>query len=285
MLSCLALLALAARLIINEAMIRPLTGGAEWIELLNIGDRRAPLAGLSMEDARGRPVHLPASVDSLDPGGFRLLVSNVERVMTAWPSLDASLVLKPEGTWPTLNDSDGESGYADLIVVRDGTGALLDSLAYPAAWLGDQGFSLERVDPQGATLLSGNWSPSEASSGATPLAVNSIALPPGNRDRGALIVPEAPVVPGRGGSESVIGWRLAAPGTISLELFDLAGRSVRLLRPLAEAPTIGHLQWDGRDDAGRTCPPGVYVVLLEGRDGSRTSVSRWSRPIVLAGAE
>lgn len=285
MVSCLALLILAARLVINEAMIRPLAGGAEWIELHNIGDRSAWLAGLSVEDARARPVHLPASADSLEPGGFRLLVSNVERVMTAWPALDATRVLKPEGTWPTLNDSDGEAGYADLIVVRDGTGALLDSLAYPAAWLGDAGFSIERVDPRGATILPGNWSPSEAPSGATPLAVNSIALPSDAGDHGALIVPGVPLVPGRGGSDSVIGWRLAAPGTISLELFDLAGRSVRLLRPLAEAPTIGHLQWDGRDDSGRSCPPGVYVVLLEGREGSRTSMRRWSRPIVLAGGE
>lgn len=280
-----ALLLLAARLVINEIMIRPLTGGSEWVEILNAGDAAAPLAGLSIEDARGRPARLPASTDSLPPGAFLVLAAHRDRLLAEWTELDLSRLLEPDGTWPTLNDSPGDDGYADIVALRDGQGARLDSLAYEADWLGESGRSMERLDPGGSSTLAANWGPCEAAARATPLAVNSLALQPGESDQGELIVPRGPVVPGPGGGSSVIGWRLPEPGTLSLEVLDLSGRAVRLLRPLDEAPTIGHLQWDGRDNDGRLCPPGLYVVLLEGRPGARLAPRRWMKPLILAAAD
>lgn len=55
---------------------------------------------------------------------------------------------------------------------------------------------------------------------------------------------------------------LAAPAPARVDLFDLSGRRVRTLadRQLPSGVTV--LPWDGRDEAGRTLPRGVYFARL-----------------------
>lgn len=271
---------LVARLIISELFIKPPTGGSEWIEIQNAGDAPASLLGVSIEDARARPARLPDGLPDLVPGAFLLLASNVERVHQQFGGLDSSRVIKPAGTWPTLNDADGDAGFADAVVLRDGTGSPVDSVAYLSRWLGSAGQSLERIDPAGSSLLAANWSPSDDPTGATPLRLNSLSPRPEDIDQGALIVPSGPVIPGVTGGAR-ISWHLERPARLALEVFDLDGRSVRLLRPLEEASTAGRVVWDGADEAGRVCPPGLYLVLLEGRFDDELNPRRWRRALVM----
>ncbi|MDO9170522.1 MAG: FlgD immunoglobulin-like domain containing protein, partial [bacterium] len=59
-----------------------------------------------------------------------------------------------------------------------------------------------------------------------------------------------------------ISFLLSAPARATLVVFDARGRRVRGLldesRPAGPASVI----WDGRDDAGRALPGGVYVARL-----------------------
>ena len=65
-------------------------------------------------------------------------------------------------------------------------------------------------------------------------------------------------------------------GTVTLEVFDIAGRRVRGLEgPLQRAPGDYVVTWDGRDDAGRSLPSGLYVVRL------RAGLVQASRTVVL----
>jgi hypothetical protein len=59
-----------------------------------------------------------------------------------------------------------------------------------------------------------------------------------------------------------IRFELAAPGRAELAVHDLAGRRVRTL--VAEKLPAGRasVTWDGRDDAGRELPSGVYLCRL-----------------------
>lgn len=273
---------LAQLLVINEVMVRPSPGGTEWIEIFNAGDAAARLAGVTIEDARRRPVKIPESADSLEPGGYRILAANVERIVGRYGGLDPARVVKPTGTWPTLNDSDGDLGFADLVLLRGPDGTPLDSLIYFERWLGAAGTSLERVNAGASPGLASNWSPSVHDSLATPLRLNSLSLAPGQSDRGALLVPEGPMIPGGSDGPPVIGWQLDRPASVTIELFDLAGRSVRLLKPLEESAPVGRLVWNLDDDAGRPVPTGVYLVLLEGRYEGETAPRRWRRPVIVA---
>ena len=65
-------------------------------------------------------------------------------------------------------------------------------------------------------------------------------------------------------------------GTVTLTVFDIAGRRVRGLEgPLQRDPGDYAVSWDGRDDAGRSLPSGLYVVRL------RAGLVQASRTVVL----
>ena len=62
----------------------------------------------------------------------------------------------------------------------------------------------------------------------------------------------------------LIAIRLAPPTPVpsTLEVFDIQGRRVKTLAEgeVFAAPAI--LWWDGADDYGEPCAPGVYLVTL-----------------------
>jgi hypothetical protein len=63
-------------------------------------------------------------------------------------------------------------------------------------------------------------------------------------------------------SSTAIRYRLAAAGRAEIGVFDPAGRLVRTLVS-GEMPAGDHqVMWDGRDDAGRAMPAGVYFYEL-----------------------
>ncbi len=84
--------------------------------------------------------------------------------------------------------------------------------------------------------------------------VGTIDVPPGAIVRPALVAAPNPAAGG-------CRLRLAgAPtGGRAVGLFDARGRRVRRLRAIG-----GDLIWDGRDERGAACEPGVYFARLEG---------------------
>jgi hypothetical protein len=70
---------------------------------------------------------------------------------------------------------------------------------------------------------------------------------------------------------------LARAGRVDLSVHDVAGRRVRtLVDGEAFAPGRHERAWEGRDDAGRPLPSGVYLARLSGATGAS------SRRLVLA---
>jgi YVTN family beta-propeller protein len=68
---------------------------------------------------------------------------------------------------------------------------------------------------------------------------------------------------------------LARPGVVSVAVYDVLGREVRVL---ARGQTFSagpqRLGWDGRDGAGREVGAGVYLVRL------RTPMAQWTRAVI-----
>jgi hypothetical protein len=69
-------------------------------------------------------------------------------------------------------------------------------------------------------------------------------------------------VPARGPTSLVFA--LARTSNVKLDVLDLSGRRIRHLFDGTFAPGPHSLTWDGRDDAGRTVPPGVYLAHADG---------------------
>jgi hypothetical protein len=71
--------------------------------------------------------------------------------------------------------------------------------------------------------------------------------------------------------QTTLRFALSAGSTGRIEIFDVAGRTVRLLEARAAA---GSVTWDGRDEAGAAVPGGVYYArLVSGRDSDTVRVS------------
>ena len=55
--------------------------------------------------------------------------------------------------------------------------------------------------------------------------------------------------------------RLLTPKPVRLEIFDLTGQRVRRIEQNLSSGGYSQ-QWDGRDDAGATVPPGLYMLRI-----------------------
>lgn len=76
--------------------------------------------------------------------------------------------------------------------------------------------------------------------------------------------------PARGPIHFSIG--APADGLQRLEAFDAGGRLVRRIESAWHPAGARRARWDGLDEAGRSVPPGVYVVVL--RSGGETARAR-----------
>lgn len=108
--------------------------------------------------------------------------------------------------------------------------------------------------------------------GGSPAAGDLWALA---RSFGSVGVPSAPPAttlhaswapnPARGGAALALG--LDEGARVTLRLFDVGGRQVRTMDLGSRAAGTHRVGWDGRDDAGRVLPPGLYFgeVRADGR--------------------
>ena len=68
----------------------------------------------------------------------------------------------------------------------------------------------------------------------------------------------------------ILRFSLAAPRQGSLTVFDASGRKVRTLKSGGFARGVQASHWDGRDDAGRAMPQGLYFAHLRLDQGVQT---------------
>lgn len=82
-------------------------------------------------------------------------------------------------------------------------------------------------------------------------------------------IPDAPAVvrlaavPNPFRTATTIEFDIPRPLPVRLRLFDVAGRLVRSLIDRRMSPAAWQVAWDGRDDAGRALPAGIYHGWLE----------------------
>ncbi|MBZ0267875.1 phytase [bacterium] len=76
-------------------------------------------------------------------------------------------------------------------------------------------------------------------------------------------------------NDTRIRFMLGETSTVELLVVDAAGRAVRRLLPPRRRDAGAHVEaWDGRDDAGRAVPAGVYFCRLStGRGGATAKVA------------
>jgi hypothetical protein len=155
-------------IVVNEIMYAPRAGEPEWVEILNAGASTVKIVGWTISDASGaRSSPFPAIV--VPAGGTAVVTRNLQLFTLARgePRCEAVAL----GSMPSLNNG------GDAVIVRTMGGVAIDSVSYTPSWGGAAGKSLERRNPRSPPDGEG-WGECADSSGATPCAVNSIAVLP-----------------------------------------------------------------------------------------------------------
>ncbi len=168
-------------IVINEVMFDPASGEPEWIEIYNPQDFSPPFGEWRVEDESSSK-STPAPRLEIPPQGYRVLTSSAE-VARIFGLADTSVILLSR--FPSLNNS------GDAVLLRDFSGAVIDSLAYEGDWA-SSGKSLEKIWYERGNDQR-NWRPSRAARGATPAACNSVSPRGYNMEIGPLrLVPQRP---------------------------------------------------------------------------------------------
>ena len=85
-------------------------------------------------------------------------------------------------------------------------------------------------------------------------------------------IPDTPqlglsAVPNPFRSDMTLSFSTAAGGAVRLSVYDALGREVRSLEDTTRSAGSHTMSWDGRDNAGRAVPSGMYVVRLQSQGG------------------
>lgn len=272
--------------VINEVMFRPAGGDCEWVEILNRSATPYSLAGWQFEDSGGRQRTIADEDLTLEAAAYLVLVED-EGVFaacygdSAYPSPGQSIFLRPKGGWPTLNDADGPLGFADAIVLRDTFGTRVDSMVYGEAW-SRPGVSIERIDSEGTSTASSNWSPHYGTAGGSPGKPNSVSMAVPGGGSILTLSPSSFTPDGDGHDDLVaIAVRPPAAGSVRVSVFDMNGRLVRRLIDGEPVEALRITFWNGTDDHGSQAPVGIYVVGLEAKVGRGAGTHRAKAPLVL----
>jgi hypothetical protein len=248
----------AGSVLVNEILFAPAPGAPEWVELLNRDTIPHDLGGFTLTDQSGRAARLATAV--LLPGGFA--VASADPLAEIAGLLPGTLRISAV-PWNALNNTDGDDGFAEKLVLRDAAGVVQDAVRYSAEWGRERGRSLERLvlDPDVRGLL---WAPSKSPDGATPGRENSAAAPPGQALR--LVLAPNPFSPDGDGREDALGATLDVPAGYDgfrARIYDLDGRLRATLGADRLGPGPRHLVWEGRDQDGSLLEKGFYVFELE----------------------
>lgn len=158
----------AGAVVINEIMYAPPSSSNEFIELYNRSDAPVDLSHLEYADGNRNFSPVASTSSPLQPGHYAVLVRDTAAFGSAFPSVPSHA---PTG-WDALNNG------GDTVILRHAaSGTVLDALSFSPSWGGDEGHSLERIDPAGPANTASNFGSSTAEKGATPRQRNSIYHP------------------------------------------------------------------------------------------------------------
>lgn len=253
---------------INELLFDPLTGGSDYVELINVTDRPLNLKGwmlASFNDEDGISSHqiITDKNYAVPPEAYVLIAEDTTNVMTNYIQHSVGNYILAD--MPSYNNDSGTVYLLtfDTVVVErfkyddDMHFALLSTV---------DGVSLERLDVNRAISERGNWhSAAQSVSFGTPGLENSQYYPT-NPSVGEVSMDPEIFSPDNDGENDVlnINFSFNAPGFVgTIRIYDSNGRPVRQLISNELLATTGVFSWDGTTDRGEKARIGMYVVMFE----------------------
>lgn len=264
--------------VINEIMFQPQPDLCEWLEIYNPGSHVINLRDWRISDQDTTEKRLLESHSAqIAPGMFGVIAQDSSLFQFFSFDEKAYIIIKD---FPNLNN------LSDDVFLYDPLGEVIDQIHYLQDWGNGEGVSIERIQYEISGLDSSNWSPSAAYEGMTPGFKNSVFTEIVSSTETLSVSPN-PFSPDGDGFEdvTVISYLVdMTTSTINLRIYDVRGRCIRTLLGAVFSGSQGHVIWDGLDDSGSRARMGIYIVTLEGLNGSMGQVVRGKTTVVVAGS-
>ena len=148
-------------IVINEIMYKPSGDEPEWVELYNRSNKNIDLKYWRINDPTGSVIIYKKELPLAAKSYIVLAADSLQNFY----NISSKIILL---NLPSLNNK------GDIIVLKDSSNKIIDSLNYSSDWGGDKGYSLERKNSEVPTNDSENWASSIATAKATPGKLNSV---------------------------------------------------------------------------------------------------------------
>lgn len=261
--------AAAGDVVINEILFNPRSNGFDFVELYNRSNKivdanKLYIANRNSSGAISSQKLLSATPFYVFPGDYLAATENAENLALNYLVKNPGFVAVVS-TMPSFSDDEGN------VVLLNFQGEVTDEVKYKDDWHfklidNDEGVSLERVDPDGASQNENNWHSAASTAGyGTPTYKNSQYKKTETIDATIGISPKV-FSPDNDGRDDIatISYQISDPGFIAnLTIYDGSGRPVRYLVKNGTLALKGSWNWDGLDEKGAQLPVGTYVVLTE----------------------
>jgi len=259
----------AGSVLINEVLFNPPTGGADFVELVNVSEtpvsvHHLKLAARNDTLALKQIYGLSTSTRFLYPGHYLTCTKDPQLVIPFYISNDPETfcILK---SFPSYPDDAG------TVVLLNDSMVVLDEFSYTAKmhspFLANlDGVSLERISLDKPTSDRSNWTSAASSEGfATPGLPNSQTDINSEAKENILTEPQVFSPNGDGFNDQlIIRFSLDKPGYIAnVRIFDVLGRPVKFLVKNQSLAQEGSWIWNGDSDSNHRLNLGVYIILVE----------------------
>jgi hypothetical protein len=249
--------------VLNEVLYDQKSGGADFIELLNISDKYINLSGWIIEGNSQKNVILENENVIIAPGQHLALTSNKASTIKDYPTShnEENIV---EVNLPTLPNGEGVVRIQSSNELLEEYFEYSDDLHLPFLRTVD-GVSLERIHPEAPISEADSWNSAASAVGyATPGKSNS-QLTNENISFGNIEANPKTFShnqPGR--NFTLINYELEDAGTkATVKIFDMKGTIVNTLANNETLSNTGFFRWDGVDFNGRKVRTGYYIIYFE----------------------
>lgn len=254
---------LAGDVVINELLFNPVTGGSDYVELLNISSKIVSFQGLAFMNFTKPDIIKPITASGLlFPNEYVAFTPDVAQVRDQYLPPDTATILK--NLLPSMNDI-----YGNISLLSNGT--LIDSVDYTKSMhhpliYDESGVALERINPEMSTSRS-NWiSGTERTHYGTPGYQNAQFSLVNTTGSDYVETEQAIFSPNGDGFEDFVlfHYNLPDPGyVLNAQIYNKEGQFVYRLSNNDLLAQKGFIRWDGLNDTGSPVASGTYVVRFE----------------------
>ncbi len=256
-------------LVINEILFNPLTGGSDYIEIMNVSDKLLNLEGVKIVNADKQDESTIEGDILLEPGDIIAISEDTSSTIEDYLPTDYYLI---KNNLPAFNL---DMGNVSIALPND---TILDSFDYTEdmhlSLLDDnKGVSLERIFPNSASVEENFTSGVASTNFGTPGYENA------NFNDGEIIFDELLIIendvlsPNGDGDDDQLIMFLNFPDNsyiASIDIYNIQGQKIKsVINNQLSAPR-DIVRWDGTMDDGGKANIGHYIVVLKAfrEDGS-----------------